>query len=194
MAENTFKTIGQIKEATPETQRLYYRPVDFARAVALTLFLQELEEKHGDDFKLLTCHPHWLHIRSESQKQHDENKDIPVFTLGLWAHFKIGDTCYYIQHNDNPFFDAYFGRYWTFKSQKYIVSDDMKRSEYLTGMNEVLYASWNWGCDETSISTLVSNHYTAFDRVNTRHIGGPNTYTQKIPSYSRPEKQTIYTH
>ena len=156
----------------------YYRPYDMARAIALTEFLRELEIEHGDKFKILKAHPMWL-INS-----HDRKTD-PVFTIGLWASFMIDDVEYYIQMDQNQFFDAYFSRSWP-------IGRDKKRCEYLTRMNEDMLAFTHdcFDCKPETIRQLVKNFHATLALVNCRI---PDTYIKDVPSYERlGPTQTLY--
>jgi hypothetical protein len=170
--------ISQI-EATTE-KIMYFRRMDYSRAVAFTEFLCKLEKKYGDNFRLCTLHPHYICNKSiESKAEMEATKK---FVIGLWASWKIGDTDYYMQMDENIFFDAWIARSWK-------IDKTHRRHEYASRMNELLYAGSNFGTDEKSIAQLIKNFLAAFNETNKRQ---PDTYVKEIPAYDRKELQTIY--
>jgi hypothetical protein len=173
-----YKNISQIETGTESTH--YMRPFDYARAIALTEFLRQLEDKHGDNFKLKTASPKFIYYITNKGK--DEMEKTRAFAIGMWAEWVIGETHYYMQMNNNPFFDAYLIRSWR-------IGNNMLRSEYGSGMNEELYSDARWNAEPATIMLLVKNFHRAFNAANKRQ---PETYTKEIPAYNRKEKQTLY--
>ena len=177
----TFKTVAQIKAETDRKQ--YYRPFDYACIVALTKFIEHLERKHGEDFKILTVHPAIFYNRGNDKTTVEDIDRTGIFGLGLWVRWLFGDTEYYMQMNENPFFPAYFTRTWRNLDGK------TRRSEYATEMNEMMYAGVDIRYSEDVVRKLVQNFKDTLDYVNKRCS---ETYTQEIPAYDRKVKQTIY--
>ena len=171
-----YKTIAQIESET--NNNIYYSAFDYARSVALTNFLRELEQEHSDAFRLITAHPFITHDRSDETKQEKQ------FTLGMWATWGIGETIYYCQMNENPFFDAYITR-------SYNIDHKTRRSEYGSNMNEIFYKCANWDATPETIEQLTKNIRAAYDHTNAR---AGHWYTRDIPAYERQEQQKIYTH
>ncbi len=173
-----FKTISQV-EAETETRR-YYRTYDYARALALTAFLRELEAEHGENFRLVTAHP--LLICNRGIKDKDEMEASAVFVIGLWARWNIGNTGYYLQMNENPFFDAYITRHWR-------LDRDREQSEYGSRMNDMMYGNSDWSAEPKNIALLIKCLRQSFVHANKRT---PDTYIKEIPAYDRKNVQTIY--
>ena len=169
------QTIAQIRDATKRKQR--YRPFGLARAIALTEFLTELEAEHKNDFRITTAYPALSRLVNEPKDAE------PVFTLGIWAGFAIGDTEYFFEMNENPFLLAGIMRKWRSEDGK------TERSEYLEEMNGILYRGTERDAEPKTISTLLQNYRDALSEVNERH---PKTYSRDVPAYDRKNKQRIY--
>jgi len=173
-----YKSISQIEEEIEATR--YFRWLDYARAIALTEFLLGLERECGDKFRLMTAAPKFICNRSIEDAA--EMERTRVFAIGLWASWAIGETHYYMQMNENIFFDAWITRSWRIDNKRLL-------SEYASPMNDILYADVPFEAKPESVTQLVENFRTAFQVANKRK---PVTYIKEIPPYDRQEKQTIY--
>ena len=192
-----YKTIEEIMEITSHTH--YLSPFDTARAIALTRFLEELESNYGGEFRIVTANPVLTVNRDEQDVE-------PVFTFGLWVRFCIGEVEYYLQMDENPFFDAYLTRAWrynrhsdkTLKTCPTCGSVEFKQPkrkasmtcEYGSRMNDTFYGGVEMNAEPETIGKLTENLHAALDEANNRK---PETYQKDVPSYDRNAKQTIYT-
>ena len=169
-----WKTISQIEGLPLGIKQR--RPIDIARAVALTTFLQEVETNFNEDFRIVTAHP-MLMINTK------DTSNKPVFTLGLYVTFSIGKVEYYIEMNENIFFPAKF-------LKRYRIDNKRMCCEYAEDMNGEMYFKFGWNAEQSTINQLVTNMHRLFLEAQQR---SGNTYIQEIPAYNRREKQTIYT-
>lgn len=173
----TFKTISEIK-VTTEKKR-YHRPFDYARMVALTRFVEAMENER-QDFKLVTANPSIAHNRGLDK---ENMMNSAQFVVGNWIKFEVNGTQFYIQIDDNPFFDSYIIA---------SVLDHEKKTKKSTGMikiNGTLYNDVAWDCTEENINKIVGNLKEIFSNIQMTHW--------KQDRYSKPfdeNKQTIYTH
>jgi|GEM_PF-4019314 len=172
-----WKSIAIIQSET--TKLDYYSEFNFARAVALTKFMREIESKYANDFKIITACPLILVNRDLSKEEW-----IETFTLGLWVKFAIVDMEYYFEMDRNPFFSAYIVK-------SYRVDSSTKMYEYAGEMNDMLYKNVNFNANEKTIAQLVKNFHKAFTHVIKRNS---SMYLEEIPAYARELKQTIYKH
>ena len=156
------QTIAQIKDATKRKQ--YCKPFDFARAIALTEFLMDLEAEYKSDFRITTVEPSLLLLFNGPKDAE------PVFTLGMWAGFALGDTEYYFEMDENPHFKAGIIRKWRSEDGK------TETAEYLEEMNSILYRGVELNAEPKTISTLVQNYRDALSKANERH---PKTHSRR---------------
>jgi hypothetical protein len=175
---STFKSIATIKQETEKKR--YYRAFDYARRVALTRFV-ELLENERQDFKLVTASPTIAHNRTLDQEGMMASAE---FVIGNWVKFEVNDTQFYIQIDDNPFFDSYICA---------SILDHEKKTKKSTGMgviNKTLYANIeSYGASEENINQFVENLKQIFSSIQLTHW--------RSDRYSTPfdyDKQTIYTH
>lgn len=176
----TFKSLTTIKQETEKKR--YYRPFDYARMVALTKFIEELEQEPS--FKLVTANPCIAHLRSSNVEEHMKVEETAKFVIGLWCKFEVNDTQYYIQINENPFFEAYVS--------SSIVNHEKKtiKTTALCKVNDILYKNIEWTNTEENINKFVENLKELIPYINMIHMNR----TEKYLSYRDKNEQTIYTH
>ena len=178
---NDWKTIAEIEAETSKLQ--YISPLDYARAIAITVFLEGLETEHKDEFRIICVHPYIAYNKLTCDE---------AFTLGLWASFCIKGVEYYVNVDKNPFFDAYF-------KKGVRISGGKIKSEYLTPMNGIIYAGVDIAIngDKTGnslkafILNFTENLKTALGIVQSRN---EPMYVKDLPASDRVLKQTIYTN
>jgi hypothetical protein len=175
---NDYLTISQIEEITNVTR--YIRQLDYTRAIALTLFLRELEAKHRDSFRLCTLSPKIIYNYSLNGKEVIESSK--VFAIGLWAEWQIDETYYYMEMNDNIFFDAWIARSWK-------IDRKFMRKEHMTTMNDILYGGWVYDFTPRALTLLINNFHAGIKYVEKQSAP---TYMKEISAYDRTKKQTIY--
>jgi len=181
----TFKTIAQIEEMT--TDKRYYRAFDYARSVALVGFLRELEKEHQENFCIMSVSPIITYNRSGARN--DDEFEEECFTFGLWCKFKINDIEYYVEMNENPFFNAYMTKSWRLPNEPLYIISNKSRCEYIAGMNDIIYNNIEFDATQKTIDTLVENLKIAFQITKDRKV---KMYTQDIPAYRIEEKQELY--
>lgn len=175
----TFKSLETIKMETEKKR--YYRPFDYARMVAMTKFIEELSQEPS--FLIISASPCIAHLRSTTQEEHENVEKSAQFVIGLWVKFEVNDTQFYIQINENPFFEAYISAS--------IVNHEKKthRSTRLWAVNDIIYKGIEWVNNEENINRFVDNLKEVFSRVQMIHM-----YDEKYVSYRDKNEQTIYTH
>lgn len=83
---------------------LYYRISSFNRSVAVTEFIKDLEKDFKNQFSLLSGNFVILYARNEN----GEIKEIPAKkSVTNWIEFELNHSTYYLQYDDNYFFEAY---------------------------------------------------------------------------------------
>lgn len=175
-----FKTLEQIKQETEKKR--YYRPFDYARMIALTKFVEELEQEKS--FKLISCNPSIAHIRSQNKEEHKNVEKTAQFVIGLWIKFEVNDTQYYIQIDKNPFFEAYISASIVDHEKKTI------RTTAMCKVNDILYKDIEWTNTDENINKFVENLKELFPYINMIRMNR----TEKYLSYRDLDKQTIYKH
>ena len=170
---NEYKTISQIEEET--TTLRHFRAFDFARAVALTEFLKGLEVEYGNSFRIITARPLLLKNRNIEESEQ-------VFTFGLWVRFDIDKIEYYVEINENPFFDAYI-------TKSYRIDNKTAVCEYANSMNDIFYSGVDWNAEPDNIKLITTNIREAYKTTQKR---AGNTYIHKIPAGEINKKQIIY--
>lgn len=183
MTTTIFKTINEIKEMEVITnKKRYYRDFDYTRRIALTKFVEQMENER-QDFKIVTCSPSIAHTRTRNEHDKEKTEKSATFVIGSWVAFEVNDTQYYIQIDDNPFFDSYISA---------SVIDHEKKTKKSTGMmkiNETLYKNVEYANTEENINQVVENLKEVFNNVNLTHWKN-----EKYLSYRDKNEQTIYTH
>ena len=191
MTNKTFLTTSEVKklftnEEIIEKNTRYYRTLDYIRHLALTAFIEDIEKKYGDSFKLKKVAPEFIKKRSE-------NNERAVFSLGLWASFVIDDIECYIEINENPFFNSYITKsIIKIDSPSYVINKRYcKMTEYIDDgtINEELYANIDLSNNIDGVKQFVINLHTAFNR--RYEEGFKKMYKQNISSYEI-KVQTIY--
>jgi hypothetical protein len=174
-----FKTLSEIKEET--TGCLYYGALDYARVVAFTDFLYELEDEYKSSFRLVKANPKLFYNASiEVTAEMDRSC---IFGVGLWANWAIDDIYYRLEMDNNPFFNAYLVKFWR--------SSDNKTFHRMRGgnMNDVLYADVDLTEPLGSIEQLKKNFRAVFNDVKENK---KLVYISEIPAYDKEDVQTIY--
>ena len=177
-----YKTFNEIKQETMQAEncKRYYRGFCYVRACALTKLIEELST--SKDFRLVSAHPLTMYNRSiEDGAKMETSK---IFSIGLWCGWLLGETYYYLQIDDNPFFDA-------FVSQSVKIAPRKAKHTYATRINETLYKGVNWDAEPETIELLLANLYECIKPENINQ----QAYTRDVPGYNNPfTKQSIYTH
>jgi hypothetical protein len=172
------KTFQEIKEETIQSNRkLYYRDYDYARACALTRFIEEdLSKRAG--FQVSSVRPIMLYNRSLEDMEPSK-----IFSVGLWFGWMIGDIQYYLQMDENPFMDSYL-----FLAKQ--TSSRAGMHTYAHRINDTLYNNVEWGCSEEIINQLVKNLRICIS-VKPEDL---SWYKWEIPPYKLPlaTTQNIY--
>lgn len=183
-----FKTLNQIKaefETDPNTNKIYYRPFDYARAIALTRYIESLAS--DDTFALVVAHPHMTYCRAVANI--DETR---VFTLGLWCRYRLNGVMYYIQIDENPFFPCCMSASIPAEYSKYETVPRVKteKTTGLADMNHIVYAGIEWENTEENITRFVKNLHAAMAECKKL------TYIRRrdVPTYKNEwTEQTIYS-
>lgn len=176
-----FKTMTEIEEITKN--RSNHNGYTYVRAWALTTFLQQLEDKHKENFRVLSAHPSII--------KHKSDKTVPErFSIGLWAKWLIGETIFYLEMNENIFFSPRFIKSYI-QPKKYGGNEII--SEYLDSDGTYIYSNIeNWGDFKVSQNVhdiLLANMHEALDEVKERIVP---MYKQEMPSYKSVNKQELY--
>jgi len=112
---NKPKTVRQILNMAKTT--LYLRKPDYNRACAFTLFAKQLEKKAKDEgsfFQIKTTHVVKMQCRCiDPGNFYDWPKADPTTEVKAlqFLGFAYKDETFYMQFDDNPFFEAYMKRY-----------------------------------------------------------------------------------
>jgi hypothetical protein len=179
---NEYKTFDQVKQETIQEERCkrYYRSFDYARACALTQLIEELSKR--PDFKLVSAHPLTMYNRGIEDKEAMEATKI--FSIGLWCGWLIGETHYYLQIDENPFFDALVSTGKQTAPGKAVYT-------YATRINEMLYDGVEWDDKPETVKLLLKNLRKCIKPENI----GQQSYKKDIQAYNDPfTKQSIYTY
>lgn len=172
-----FKTLEQIKTETleaPATKR-YYRSFDYARAVALTQYLENLAT--DETFRISSIAPLTLYNRDA-----DDVESTKTFAAGLWTWYLLNGVAYYVQMTDNPFFPAYVSISREIDGRKYAETG-------LVELNETFYYDCPWDAEPETIAQLVKNIGAAVKKAERFTL----KYTRDLLSYrSQFKKQEVY--
>ena len=166
-----YKTLEEIKLETlnnPTTKR-YYRSFDYARAIALTQYLETLAS--NDTFRIGSIEPLTLFNRDAENMESTK-----TFTVGMWAGYVLNNTRYYIQMDSNPFFPAYVSRSMQTAGRDYVTTGliDLNKEFYIDGKTQ-LY----WNAEPETIAQLVENITAAVKKAEKFNY----KFHEKMPSY-----------
>ena len=143
-------TIKKALQGAKQTN--YFRTADYNRALALTEFLKELEKQYKNNFKLLGGSIKKLQCRHIDNGSYWKDADIKTEkeSFTTYASFIVNGTKYYIQLNENPFFESYICIYSNYDKVRY--------------KNERLLALETLNCGSDTLDTMFK--YNGKENIN----------------------------
>jgi hypothetical protein len=174
--------------------RRYYRTADYNRQYALTLFVKELEKQAKEKnkfFQIITTHTVLMQCRHIKPKNindwpiPDPETEISSLEFCRFAH---GKEVYYIQFDNNPFFEAYIKRYSETTNQQAYKEPELHEIEtgHIRIFNDIpIDTVWKYNGME-NINELKNHLLEKFDELNKK----AENYFWK--SHKKTLTQTIY--
>jgi hypothetical protein len=159
------KTFNEIMtEAVEKAPKRYYRGNTMTRSKALTLFIEELSK--SEEFILLSAC-----INNCFDRDNISAGGEILFTT--YAKFSIGDTQYYFQYDDNPFFETFF--------------TIGKKDHETYPLNFDFMKNVTWDNTPENVNILLDNMKDAFSQLSPK---ASDWYKRIEPAYMRG--QSIY--